>query len=97
MRGGAFLNGKEGRVGFRKYLYSVKNNKNNFTLMLEVKDLCTAYLEVYIQCKVTEYLLHDKVLSSELDIIKEQAAKCMEQYKSFAVIIISYDSSKINQ
>lgn len=39
--------------------------------MLEVKDLCTAYLEGYIQCKVAEYLLHDKVLSSELDIIKE--------------------------
>ena len=75
MRGGAILNGKEGRVGFRK----------------------KTYLEGYIQCKVTEYLLHDKVLSSELDIIKEQAAKCMEQYKSFAVIIISYDSSKINQ
>ena len=82
MRGGAFLNGKEGRVGFRKYLYSVKNNKNNFTLMLEVKDLCTAYLEVYIQCKVTEYLLHDKILSSELDIIKETAVKCMKQYIS---------------
>ena len=82
MRGGAFLNGKEGRVVFRKYLYSVKNNKNNFTLMLEVKDLCTAYLEGYIQCKVTEYLLHDKVLSSELDIIKEMAVKCMEQYIS---------------
>ena len=82
MRGGAFLNGKEGRVGFRKYLYSVKNNKNNFTLMLEVKDLCTAYLEVYIQCKVTEYLLHDKILSSELDIIKETAVKCMKLYIS---------------
>ena len=81
MRGGAFLNGKEGRVGFRKYLYSVKTTKH-FTLMLEVKDLCTAYLEGYIQCKVTEYLLHDKVLSSELDIIKEMAVKCMEQYIS---------------
>ena len=48
--------------------------------MLEVKDLCTAYLEGYIQCKVTEYLLHDKVLSSEFDIIKEMAEECMEQY-----------------
>jgi hypothetical protein len=65
--------------------------------MLQVNDLCIAYLKGYIQCKVTEYLLHEKVLSSELDIIKEQAVKCMEQYKSFAVIIISYDSSKINQ
>lgn len=50
--------------------------------MLEVKDLCTAYLEGYIQCKVAEYLLHDKVLSSELDIIKEMAVKCMERYIS---------------
>ena len=50
--------------------------------MLEVKDLCTAYLEGYIQCKVTEYLLHDKVLSSDLDMIKEMAVKCMEQYIS---------------
>lgn len=65
--------------------------------MLQVNDLCIAYLKGDIQCKVTEYLLHEKVLSSELDIIKEQAVKCMEQYKSFAVIIISYDSSKINQ
>ena len=47
--------------------------------MLGVKDLCTAYLEGYIQCKVPEYLLHDKVLSFELDIIKEMAVKCMEQ------------------
>ena len=50
--------------------------------MLEVKDLCTAYLEGYIQCKVSEYLLHDKVLSSDLDMIKEKAVKCMEQYIS---------------
>lgn len=50
--------------------------------MLEIKDLCIAYLEGYIRCKVTEYLLHDKVLSSELDIIKEMAVKCMEQYIS---------------
>ena len=50
--------------------------------MLEVKDLYTAYLEGYIQCKVTEYLLHDKVLSSDLDMIKEMAVKCMERYIS---------------
>ena len=48
--------------------------------MLQVNDLCIVYLEGYIQCKVTEYLLHDKVLSSELDIIKEMAKECMEQY-----------------
>lgn len=39
--------------------------------MLQVNDLCIAYLEGYIQCKVTEYLLHEKVLSSEFDIIKD--------------------------
>ena len=50
--------------------------------MLGVKDLCIAYLEGYIQCKVTEYLLHDKILSSELDKIKEMAVKCMELYIS---------------
>ena len=93
MRGGAFLNGKEGRVGFRKYLYSClcildiciytqSTTTKHVTLMLEVKDLCTAYLEGYIQCKVSEYLLHDKVLSSDLDMIKEMAVKCMEQYIS---------------
>ena len=50
--------------------------------MLQVNDLCTAYLEGYIRCKVTEYLLHDKVLSSDFDMIKEKAVKCMEQYIS---------------
>jgi len=40
------------------------------------------YLEGYIQCKVSEYLLHDKVLSSEFDVIKEMAVKYMEQYIS---------------
>lgn len=64
--------------------------------MLEVKDLCTAYLEGYSQCKVAEYLLHDKVLSSELDIIKEIAVKCMEQYISQQEISEA-DKEKIKQ
>lgn len=63
--------------GVSKRILMVKNK-----LMLEVKDLCIAYLEGYIQCKVSEYLLHDKVLSSDLDMIKEKAVKCMEQYIS---------------
>nr|WP_294727485.1 hypothetical protein [Prevotella sp.] len=50
--------------------------------MLEIEDLCRAYLDGYIQCKVTEFLLHDKVLSSDLDQVKELAVKCMEQYIS---------------
>ena len=64
--------------------------------MLEVKDLCTAYLEGYIQCKVSEYLLHDKVLSSDLDMIKEKAVKCMEQYISQQEISKA-DKEKIKQ
>lgn len=51
-------------------------------LILEVKDLCRSYLDGYIQCKVTEFLLYDKVLSSDLDQVKELAVKCMEQYIS---------------
>ena len=50
--------------------------------MLKVKYLCIAYLGSYIQCKVTEFLLHDKVLSSDFDQVKEMAVKGMEQYIS---------------
>lgn len=50
--------------------------------MLEVQDLCRAYLEGYIQAKVTEFLIHGKVLSSDLDKVKDMAVKCMEEYIS---------------
>lgn len=50
--------------------------------MLEVQDLCRAYLEGYIQAQVTEFLIHDKVLSLDLDKVKEMAVKCMEDYIS---------------
>lgn len=50
--------------------------------MLEVKDLCRAYLEGYIQAKVTECLIRGKVLSSDLDKVKDMAVKCMEDYIS---------------
>ena len=30
MRGGAFLNGKEGRVGFRKSLFNGKEGRDDF-------------------------------------------------------------------
>ncbi len=49
-------------------------------IMLEVQDLCRAYIEGYIQAKVTEYLIRGKVLSSDLDKVKELAVKCMEEY-----------------
>ena len=39
--------------------------------MLEVKDLCIAYFGGYILCKVTEYLIHDKALSSDFEQVKE--------------------------
>ena len=48
--------------------------------MLEVQDLCRAYIEGYIQAKMTEYLIRGKVLSSDLDKVKEMAVKCMEEY-----------------
>ena len=50
--------------------------------MLDVQDLCRAYLEGYIQAKVTECLIHGKVLSSDLDKVKDMAVKCMEEYIS---------------
>lgn len=50
--------------------------------MLEVQDLCRAYLEGYIQAKVTECLIRGKVLSSDLDKVKDMAVKCMEEYIS---------------
>ena len=31
---------------------------------------------------MTEYLIHDEIIISELDKIKEMAVKCMEQYIS---------------
>lgn len=49
-------------------------------IMLEVQDLCRAYIEGYIQAKVTEYLIRGKVLSSDFDKVKELAVKCMEEY-----------------
>lgn len=50
--------------------------------MFEIKDLCRAYLEGYIQAKVTEVLIPGKVLSSDLDKVKDMAVKCMEEYIS---------------
>lgn len=55
---------------------------NRENRMLEIKDLCKAYLEGYIQSKVTECLIRGKVLSSDLDKVKEMAVKCMEDYVS---------------
>ena len=51
-------------------------------MMLEIKDLAFAYLDGYIHAKVTEHLLQGKVLSSDLDKIKETAVECMKDYIS---------------
>lgn len=48
--------------------------------MLEIKDLALSYLEGYIHAKVTEHLLQGKVLSSDLNKIKEIAVECMKDY-----------------
>lgn len=50
--------------------------------MLEFKDICLAYLEGYIYAKVTENMIHGNVPDSDLDILKEIAVKCMENYIS---------------
>lgn len=50
--------------------------------MLDVRDLCMAYLEGYMRAKVAEFMISGKMLSSDLDEIKETAVKCMEEYIS---------------
>lgn len=56
--------------------------------MLEIRDICTAYLEGYIHAKGTEFLIYGKVQEVDLDRVKECAVKCMEEYiehSSFSV------------
>lgn len=48
--------------------------------MLEVKDICQAFFEGYIHAKATEFLLRSKILSSQLDELKETAIECMKSY-----------------
>lgn len=50
--------------------------------MLDVRDLCMAYLEGYMRANVAEFMISGKMLSSDLDGIKETAVKCMEEYIS---------------
>ena len=50
--------------------------------MLDVRDLCLAYLEGYMRANVAEFMISGKMLSSDLDEIKETAVKCMEEYIS---------------
>lgn len=48
--------------------------------MPEIKDICQAFFEGYIHAKATELLLNGKILSSQLDAIKETAIECMKSY-----------------
>ena len=50
--------------------------------MLDVRDLCVAYLEGYMRANVAKFMISGKMLSSDLDRIKETAVKCMEEYIS---------------
>lgn len=48
--------------------------------MIKLRDICTAYVEGYIHAKLTEQLLHGKIQGATLDVIKETAVKCLEDY-----------------
>lgn len=50
--------------------------------MLDIRDLCKAYLEGYIHAKAMEFLLSGKALSSDLDKVKDIAVECMNEYVS---------------
>lgn len=49
-------------------------------MMPEIKDICQAFFEGYVHAKATEFLLNGKILSSQLDNIKETAIECMKSY-----------------
>lgn len=48
--------------------------------MVEVKDICTAYLEGYFYAKITEHLITDKIHSSDLDALNKLAVESMKDY-----------------
>lgn len=52
--------------------------------MMEIKDLCVAFLEGYTYAKLTEALICGKVKSSDLDKVKEMTVKCMEEYIGYS-------------
>ena len=47
---------------------------------LEAKDICTAFLNGYKYCTITEQLITGKILSSDLDKLKKTAIECMKDY-----------------
>ena len=58
----------------------MSNSDFDDTNMLEVKDLCFAYLDAYLYAKQTEWLIHGKIQCAILDAVKETAEKCMADY-----------------
>lgn len=48
--------------------------------MVEVKDLCSAYLEGYFYAKITEHFIIDKIQSSDLDALNKLAVESMKDY-----------------
>lgn len=48
--------------------------------MLDVRDLCMAYLEGYMRANVAEFMISGKMLSSDLDALKKLAVKSMKDY-----------------
>ena len=48
--------------------------------MVEVKDICIAYLEGYFYAKITEHLITDKIHSSDLDALNKLAVESMKDY-----------------
>ena len=49
-------------------------------IMLEIKDICSAYLEGYFYAKITEHLITDKIHSSDLDALNKLAVESMKDY-----------------
>ena len=47
---------------------------------LEAKDICTAFLNGYIYCTITEQLIIGRIHSSDLDKLKKTAVECMKDY-----------------
>lgn len=48
--------------------------------MVEVKDICTAYLEGYFYAKITEHLITDMIQFFNLDILNKLAVESMKKY-----------------
>ena len=48
--------------------------------MEQLQAICTAFLNGYKYCTITEQLITGKILSSDLDKLKKTAIECMKDY-----------------